>query len=125
MSTTFGAAVMAETSLRVMAAHPRQRKFALLRRFVVADRSMEPTLVDGQGLIAMRSSTFRRHQLRVVEHPDQPGFWIVKRLGDCVDRNYWTLVADNSAVGQDSRHFGPVDMSDSWRVVVKIPLRWM
>lgn len=86
---------------------------------------MEPTLIDGQGLIAMRSRTFRRNQLRVVEHPQQPGFWIVKRLGDRVDRNHWQLVADNSASGQDSRHFGAVDMSESWRVVVKIPPRWM
>ena len=86
---------------------------------------MEPTLIDGQGLIAVRSSTFRRHQLRVVEHPQQPGFWIVKRLGDRVDQKRWQLVADNFASGQDSRHFGAVDMSDSWRVIVKIPLRWM
>lgn len=49
----------------------------------------------------------------------------MKRLGDRVDRNHWQLVADNSASGQDSRHFGAVDMSESWRVVVKIPPRWM
>lgn len=86
---------------------------------------MEPTLHPGQGLIAIRSRTLRRNQLRVVEHPERPGFWIVKRLGDRADHARWVLQADNSSKGQDSRHFGPVDMTDSWRVVVKIPQRWM
>ena len=55
----------------------------------------------------------------------RPGFWIVKRLGDRVDQARWILLADNSSNGQDSRHFGLVDMEDSWRVVAKIPQRWM
>ena len=86
---------------------------------------MEPTLHPGQGLIAIRSRKLRRNQLRVVELPERPGFWIVKRLGDRVDQTRWMLLADNSSEGQDSRHFGPVDMADSWRIVVKIPKRWM
>ena len=125
MNTAFGAVVTAETSLREMSAHPQRRKFALMKRFVVADRSMEPTLTDGQGLIAIRSTACRRGQLRVVQHPEQPNFWIVKRLGDRVDQHRWMLTADNTNTGQDSRHFGAVDVSDSWLVVVKIPLRWM
>ena len=114
-----------ETSLRAMATHPRRRKNAPVKRFIVEDRSMEPTLHPGQGLIAIRSRKLRRNQLRVVEHPERPGFWIVKRLGDRVDQTRWMLLADNSSEGQDSRHFGPVDMADSWRIVVKIPQRWM
>ena len=51
-----------------------------LRRFVVADRSMEPTLVDGQGLVGWRTDRARIGQLRCVEHPDRPGFWLVKRV---------------------------------------------
>lgn len=86
---------------------------------------MEPTLHPGQGLIAIRSRKLRRNQLRVVEHPERPEFWIVKRLGDRVDQTRWMLLADNSSEGQDSRHFGPVDMTDSWRILVKIPQRWM
>lgn len=125
MNTTFGAVVTAETSLREMSVHPLRRKFALMKRFVVTDRSMEPTLIDGQGLIAIRSTSFRRGQLRVVQHPEQPNFWIVKRLGNRVDQHRWMLTADNTNTGQDSRHFGAVDVSDSWLVVVKIPLRWM
>jgi hypothetical protein len=108
-----------------MAAHPRRRKIVPVKRFLVEDRSMVPTLHPGQGLIAIRSRRFRRHQLRVVEHPERPKFWIVKRLGDHVDQTQWMLLADNSPEGQDSRHFGPVNMADSWLVVVKIPQRWM
>ena len=125
MNTAFGAVVTAETSLREMSAHPQRRKIGFMKRFVVADRSMEPTLTDGQGLIAIRSTAFRRGQLRVVQHPERPNFWIVKRLGDRVDQHRWMLIADNAEFGQDSRHFGPVDLSDSWRVLLKIPLRWM
>ncbi|GEM_PF-276633 len=125
MNTAFGAVVTAETSLREMSAHPQRRKIGLIKRFVVADRSMEPTLTDGQGLIAIRSTVIRRGQLRVVQHPERPNFWIVKRLGNRVDQHRWMLTADNADFGQDSRHFGPVDLSDSWRVVLKIPLRWM
>ena len=41
---------------------------------------MEPTLVAGQGLIAVRSGRAAVGQLRCVEHPDRPGFWLVKRV---------------------------------------------
>jgi len=123
--TVIGAFDTFETSLRAMTAHPRRRKIAPVKRFLVKDRSMLPTLNPGQGLIAIRSQRLRRNQLRVVEHPERPEFWIVKRLGDHIDQNRWMLLADNSSEGEDSRHFGPVDMADSWRVVLKFPQRWM
>ena len=123
--TVIGAIDTTETSLRAMATHPRRRKITPVKRFIVEDRSMEPSLLPGQGLIAIRSRKLRRNQLRVVEHPDRPGFWIVKRLGDHVDHARWMLLADNSSAGQDSRHFGPVDLTESWRVLVKIPQLWM
>ena len=123
--TVIDADDISDTSLLAMATHPRRRKIVPVRRFIVKDRSMEPTLQPGEGLIAIRSRRLRRNQLRVVEHPMRPGFWIVKRLGDRVDQARWILLADNSSNGQDSRHFGLVDMEDSWRVVAKIPQRWM
>jgi len=95
------------------------------RRFVVADRSMEPTLVAGQGLVAVRGGRAAPGQLRCVEHPQVPDFWLVKRVG-AVDGGSMTVVSDNETVrAVDSRTFGPVPVAGSYRVVVRVPRRWM
>ena len=97
------------------------------RRFVVADRSMEPTLVAGQGLIGWRTRRVRPGELRCVEHPERPGFWLVKRV-ESVDASARSMHvrSDNDAVpAVDSRRFGPVPIVGSYRVVVRVPRRWM
>jgi signal peptidase I len=95
------------------------------RRFVVADRSMEPTLVDGQGLVGVKSSPARIGQLRTFEHPDRPGFWLIKRV-TAVSGDSMIVESDNRDVQtEDSRSFGPVDVDGSYRVVVRVPSRWM
>lgn len=100
------------------------RRF-LPRRFVVADRSMEPTLVDGQGLLAVRNGRAAAGQLRCVEHPARPGFWLVKRVAQ-VDGDAMTVASDNVGVPTvDSSTFGPVPVAGSYRVVIRIPRRLM
>jgi hypothetical protein len=95
------------------------------RRFVVADRSMEPTLVDGQGLLAVAWTRARPGQLRCLEHPSRPGFWLVKRVA-AVDGDTMTVLSDNrDATLADSRSFGAVPVAGSYRVVVRIPRRLM
>ncbi|MEM9040633.1 MAG: S26 family signal peptidase [Actinomycetota bacterium] len=102
-----------------------RRRRCPIRRFVVADRSMEPTLVDGQGLIGLRWPRVRRGEVRCVEHPERPGFWLVKRV-ERVDGDRLTVTSDNDKVAAvDSRSFGPVTAAGSYRVVVAIPRRWM
>ncbi|WP_420450330.1 S26 family signal peptidase [Ilumatobacter sp.] len=98
-----------------------------IRRFLVADRSMEPTLVAGQGLVAVRSRRARVGQIRCVEDPRRPGFWLVKRV-ESVDVTSTTMRvrSDNDEVASvDSRRFGEVPVAGSYRVVVAIPIRWM
>ena len=96
-----------------------------MRRFVVADRSMEPTLVAGQGLVGLRWNRVRPGELRCVEHPSQPGLWLVKRV-ESVDGDAMRIVSDNTDVASvDSRLFGTVPTLGSYRVIVRIPLRWM
>jgi len=96
------------------------------RRFVVADRSMEPALVDGQGLLAVRSGEARSGQLRCLEHPGEPGFWLVKRVDEVRSDGTMTVRSDNESVTTtDSRTFGAVPVDGSFRVVVRIPRRWM
>ena len=95
-----------------------------LRRFLVADRSMEPTLHDGDGLLAFRPWRARPGQLRCLEHPARPGFWMVKRVADVADDGTMEVLADNRAAGGvDSRTFGRVRVDTTYRVLVRIPQR--
>jgi len=97
-----------------------------VRRFVVADRSMEPTLVDGQGILAVRTKRAAVGQLRCVEFPDQPGFWLVKRVESVALDGTMTVTSDNPSVAAvDSRRFGSVPIAGSYRVAVRIPPRLM
>jgi len=86
---------------------------------------MEPTLVEGQGLIGVRFGASRSGQLRTFEHPDRPGFWLVKRV-TAVSGDSMIVESDNADVATvDSNTFGPVDVRDSYRVVLRVPRRWM
>ncbi len=96
----------------------------LLRRFVVADRSMEPTLVQGQGLLATPLGRVRAGQIRCFEHPHRPGFWLVKRVGGVQPDGRMTVVSDNP-VGVDSRDLGAVPSAGSYRVLLAVPRRLM
>ena len=96
------------------------------RRFVVSDRSMEPTLVDGQGLVGIPTTSARVGQLRCLEHPDRPGFWLVKRVSEVHSDGTMSVLSDNrEATLADSRTFGPVPVAGSYRVLVRIPPRLM
>ncbi len=96
------------------------------RRFVVADRSMEPTLVEGQGLVTVPSRRARAGQLRCLEHPGRPGFWLVKRVETVHPDATMEVLSDNrSATLTDSRTFGPVPVDGSYRVMIRIPRRLM
>lgn len=87
---------------------------------------MEPTLVDGQGLVAVATRTARVGQLRCVQHPDRPGFWLVKRVAEVREDGTMSVLSDNrDATVADSRSFGPVPIAGSYRVVLRIPRRWM
>lgn len=86
---------------------------------------MEPTLVAGQGLVGLRWNRVGPGELRCVEHPDEPGLWLVKRV-ESVDHDAMRVMSDNNDVATvDSRRFGPVPTLGSYRVIVRIPLRWM
>jgi len=81
---------------------------------------MEPTLVEGQGLLTTPYGRPKAGQVRCFEHPDRPGFWLVKRVaavrGDRMD-----AVSDNPA-GAD---FSDVPVAGSYRVLLAVPKRLM
>jgi hypothetical protein len=86
---------------------------------------MEPSIVDGQGMIGISVGSVRVGQIRTFEHPDRPGFWMVKRVTATDDKSM-IVESDNRDIRtEDSNSFGPVDVGGSYRIVVRIPRRWM
>lgn len=87
---------------------------------------MEPTLVEGQGLVTVPWGTAAVGQLRCIEHPGRPGFWLVKRVAGVHADGSMDVASDNiGAPTVDSHAFGPVPVAGSYRVVARIPRRWM
>ena len=96
------------------------------RRFLVQDRSMEPKLVAGQGLVAVPSNRARVGQLRCLQHPHRPGFWLVKRVAAVHENGTMSVESDNRhATIADSRSFGAVSVEGTYRVVLRVPMRLM
>ena len=87
---------------------------------------MEPTLADGDGLVAIPWRRARRGQIRCLEHPGRPGFWLVKRVDEVRPDGTMTALSDNrSSTVADSRTFGWVPVDGTYRVVLRIPAGWM
>lgn len=84
---------------------------------------MRPALEPGDGIIAIRSGRARTGEIRCFEHPQRPGFWLVKRVGDVRGERFEAL-SDNSATATvDSRAFGDVRIDGSYRMLVRVPAR--
>jgi hypothetical protein len=82
--------------------------------------------VDGQGLVAVPWPRARVGQIRCVQHPQRPGFWLVKRVDEVHDDGTMSVLSDNrESTRADSRTFGPVRVQDSYRVVIRVPRRLM
>jgi nickel-type superoxide dismutase maturation protease len=95
--------------------------FAFVRyrpaRVAIEGVSMAPTLLPGDWVLVVTPVRYERDDVVVVEHPQRPGYEIVKRLagvpGDMVgervlgDDEYW-VEGDFTQRSTDSRQFGPV-----------------
>lgn len=93
-----------------------------IRRFVVAEESMLPTLRPGDALVAMRTMRIRRGEIRVFEHPTRPDFWLVKRVGHVRGERFEALSDHRVAGAVDSRQFGDVPIAGSYRVILRVPM---
>ena len=87
---------------------------------------MEPALTDGAGLVAIPWRWARPGQIRCLEHPRHPGFWLVKRVAEVHNDGTMTVLSDNrAATVADSRTFGTVPVDGTYRVLIRVPPRWM
>lgn len=92
-----------------------------MKRFVVAETSMQPTLQPGDGILAMRSNRIRRGEIRCFEHPERPGFWLVKRVGDIRGATFEARSDNPESGAVDSRRFGFVPVDGSYRMLLRVP----
>jgi nickel-type superoxide dismutase maturation protease len=95
--------------------------FAFVRyrpaRVAIEGVSMAPTLLPGDWVLVVTPERYERDDVVVVEHPQRPGYEVVKRIvgvpgdtaGDRVlgDDEYW-VEGDFAQRSTDSRQFGPV-----------------
>jgi signal peptidase I len=98
-------------------------------RIAIEGVSMAPTLVPGDWALVVTPDRFHRDDVVVVEHPQRPGYEIVKRLigmpGNTVggrvlgDDEYW-VEGDFAHRSTDSREFGPVSLANLKAKVVLV-----
>lgn len=106
----------------------------LARRLVayeIADHSMEPGLRPGDWVLGLRCRDTRRGAVVVFEHPQQPGFEMVKRVaagpGEQVASatlgpgEMWVLGDNPEAGSVDSRALGPIPLG---RLRARLLLRY-
>jgi signal peptidase I len=94
------------------------------RRFRVEDESMRPTLEPGDYVLvnrwAYRTRSPSPGDLVVVEDPEVPTRFLVKRVSETFGAREVRLMGDNETASRDSRTFGPVALE---RIVGKVWLR--
>ena len=91
-------------------------------RVEIDGSSMRPALEPGDWALAISARSVRRGDVVVLEHPERPGFELVKRVvavgGDAVlerrpifPGELW-VEGDDPSASADSRRFGPVRRED-------------
>jgi hypothetical protein len=86
---------------------------------------MQPALQPGDGLVATPCGPARAGQIRCFRDPRVPQRWLVKRVAR-VEGATMQVRSDNRSVAtSDSALFGPVPVRGSYRVLLRVPARWM
>ena len=95
-----------------------------IRRYEVAQRSMLPNLQPGQEVVATDSRPPRVGDVVVFEHPNRPGFWMIKRMADSptgLEPGQAWVTSDNPMETRaDSRTLGPLPRAGMHPVVERL-----
>ncbi len=83
---------------------------------------MQPTLNEGDGLVAVRGGAPKRGELRLFPDPRLSTRWLVKRVDDVFESASGAIFdarSDNPRApgAVDSHEFGPVRATGTYRVV--------
>ena len=99
---------------------------------VVAGQSMEPELPEGAWVLVRRLARPgpRLGQVVIVEHPQRPGFELIKRVSAVsLERRLVWIAGDNRRSSTDSEDFGPVPLElirgSVWLRLKPLPWRWL
>jgi nickel-type superoxide dismutase maturation protease len=79
-----------------------------LRRFVVADTSMQPALRHGDRVLVATWLRPRVGDIVVLRDPEAHNTFLLKRVAQFTSDGRAVVRGDNAYVSRDSRHFGPV-----------------
>jgi nickel-type superoxide dismutase maturation protease len=89
-------------------------------RFEVVEQSMAPSLLPGDYLITRKGGRPPGPgDIVVFEHPDRPGFHLVKRVASVEGETAWVLGDNEPLSSGDSREIGPVPLTSLKRVVFR------
>jgi nickel-type superoxide dismutase maturation protease len=98
-------------------------------RVEISGPSMSPTLLPGDWALAVKPGRIQRGDVVVIEHPNRPGFEMVKRVvgvpddlapdGRILVDDEWWVEGDNREASTDSRKFGSVT-SDQVKAKVRL-----
>jgi len=84
------------------------------RRFIIQGDSMLPTLRSEDWVLVEDGFYDNQQPIRgelvLIEHPQRPGYVLVKRITS-VEDDVVMVLGDNPDNSTDSRHFGPVHQS--------------
>jgi signal peptidase I len=108
------AITVAAVSFRASVAVARRN----LRRYEIAERSMEPALLPGDWVIAVRTRHPSRGDVVVVPHPHRAGFELVKRVvglaGETIAAEAGVVTVDGAAA--DVWAQGPTLPDGTWQI---------
>ena len=81
---------------------------APLRRFIVSDTSMQPTLAPNDRVLVSAWGPIELGDVIVFRRPDSPASLAIKRVTGREPDGGLRVTGDNVNVSSDSRHFGPI-----------------